>query len=264
MTEEKAAVNGVSNGDKPQEEDDERKLFVGGLSWKTSDKDMRTYFEKYGTIEKVTLKTDAMTGESRGFGFILYEDKASIDAVLEEQAHSLNGKKIGPRRAKPKPKPDPILKVFIGGLDVAVTEETLRAHFEPFGTVTQVILPMDREKNERRAFGFIKYETEEIVDAVIAANNGAGKQEIGGTEYDVKKHTPKDQFGGRGRGYGFGGRGRGGYGGYGGYYDGYYGGYGGGYDFSQDYYGGYDGGYGGYGPRGGRGRGRGRGRSYAY
>jgi len=253
----KATVNGVSNGEK--EEDDERKVFVGGLSWQTSSNDMKNYFEKFGTVEKVTLKTDPMTGMSRGFGFILFEDKSSIDAVLAEQSHTLNGKKIGPRLAKARPKPDPILKVFIGGLDVTVSEEDLRAHFEPFGTVTQVILPMDKEKDERRAFGFVKYESEEIVDAVIAANNSEGKQTIAGKEYDVKKHTPRDQFSRGFRGFGFGRRGRG-YGGYGGYD--YYGGFGPGYDYSQDYYG-YDYGY--YPRARGRGRGgRGRGRGYAY
>lgn len=243
------------------DDEDERKVFVGGLSWQSSDKDMRKYFEKFGAVEKVTLKTDPMTGESRGFGFILYEDKASVEAVMAEETHTLNGKKIGPRHAKARPKPEPILKVFIGGLDPSVTEEALKTHFGVFGTVTEVILPMDKEKDERRAFGFVKYESEEIVDAVIAQNNSDGKQTIEGKEYDVKKSTPKDKYGGRG--FGFGGRGRGfgyGYGGYGGY-DGYYGygGYGP-YDYSQDYYGGY--GYGG--PRGRyskspRGRGRGRG-----
>jgi len=250
----------TTNGDKGDE--DERKIFVGGLSWESTDKDMRTYFEKFGTIEKVTLKTDPMTGESRGFGFILYEDKASIDSVMAETTHTLNGKKIGPRRAKSRPKPDPILKVFVGGLEPTVTEETLRAHFEAFGTISEIILPVDKESNERRAFGFIKYESEEIVNAVIASNDSQGKQNIGGKDYDIKKHTPKDQFGGRGGGRGgrgsFGGQGRGTGGGYGGGFGAYGGGYGGGYDagygagygggyedYSASYGGGYDASYGG-------------------
>jgi len=259
-----ASVEETVNGDKGDE--DARKVFVGGLSWQSSAKDLRTYFEKFGSIEKATLKTDSMTGESRGFGFILFEDKASVEAVMAETNHMLGDKKIGARRAKPAPKPDPILKVFIGGLDTTVTEETVRSHFEAFGTISEIILPMDREKNERRNFAFIKYETEEFVDACIASNNSSGKQNIAGKDCDVKKSAPKDQYGGRGGGRGgFGVRGRGGfgmgYGGFGGYGD-YYGGYGG-YDYSQDYYGGYGP------PRGGgfgrpmRSRGRGRGRGFA-
>jgi len=247
--------------------EDERKIFIGGLSWQSTDKDIKSYFEKFGAIEKVTLKTDNFTGESRGFGFVVYEDAASIEAVMAEQTHTLNGKKIGPRRAKSRPKPEPVLKVFIGGLDPEVTEADIRAHFEMFGTIAEIELPFDKIKNQRRAFAFVKFESEDVVSSVIASNDSQGKQDLAGKEVDIKKHTPKTDAqyhaqygflrGGRGgRGFGGRGRGRGGFGGgYGGYgYDDYYGyggGYGGGYDYTQDY------GYGGYGN--GRGRGRGRG-----
>jgi len=288
-TTETAATNGV--------DEDERKIFVGGLSWQSTDKDIRSYFEKFGAISKVTLKTDNFTGESRGFGFVVFDDASSIDAVLAETSHTLNGKTIGPRRAKSRPKPEPIQKVFIGGLDPEVPEADIRAHFEMFGTILEIDLPFDKSKSQRRAFAFVKFESEEIVDSVIASNNSQGKQTIAGKEVDIKKHTPKTdaeyhaQFRGRGRGRGgpggFMGRGRGrggfggGYEGYGGYgagygagYGGYedysyagYGGYAGGYDYSQDYSAGYPG-YGaaasGFGkaPRG-QARGRGRGRGFA-
>jgi len=282
-------VNGGSNGDAANGGDkgteDERKVFVGGLSQQTFANDFRTYFEKFGAIEKATLKTDSMTGASRGFGFILFEDKSSVEGVMAETNHSLGGKKIGPRRAKPAPKPEPILKVFVGGVG-SVPEETVKSHFEQFGTVEEVVFPINKETNERKNFAFVKFESEDVVNACVAINNSAGKQSIAGTDYDVKKATPRDQ-GGRGGGRGGrGGGGRGGFGGgyggggygapggygggYGGGYEdysgGYGGGYGGGYDYSQDYSGGYGGGYGapayGKAPRGARG-GRGRGRGYA-
>jgi len=266
-----AETTPASNGEKGAEDD--RKIFVGGLSWESTEKDLRTYFEKFGAVEKATLKTDPMTGESRGFGFILFEDSSSVEGVIAEESHTLNGKKIGPRRAKGKPQPEPILKVFVGGLDPTVPEETIRSHFESFGTIEEINLPMDREKNERRNFCFVKFESEDIVNTIIASNNAAGKQTIGEKEVDIKKHTPKDGRGrGRGRG-GFGGRGRGdfggGYGGYGGGYGyAYGGGYGGGYeayggaggyDYTQDYFGSYDQGFGGGYGKAPRGRGRGRG-----
>jgi len=275
--------NGGANGEKADE--DERKVFIGGLSWETSDTDMRTYFEKFGAIEKCILKVDPMTGESRGFGFILFEDSSSVEGVMAETEHTLNNKKIGPRRAKPRPKPEPILKVFVGGLDPATPEETIRAYFEQFGTIEEINLPLDRTTQERRNFCFVKFESEDIVNSIIASNNAQGKQTVGDKEVDVKKHTPKDQFGGRGgrgggRGFGGRGRGRGGFGGgYGGGYGGYpdpyaggyggYQGYGGGYDYTQDSFGGgydYSQGYGGGFGKAPRARGRGgaRGRGAPY
>ena len=53
---------------------DDRKLFVGGLSWETKEEHLKEYFGKFGTLEKVELKLDPMTGRSRGFAFIVFED----------------------------------------------------------------------------------------------------------------------------------------------------------------------------------------------
>ncbi|XP_008480436.1 TAR DNA-binding protein 43, partial [Diaphorina citri] len=49
-------------------------LVVLGLAWKTTDEELKEYFEQYGNLEFAKVKTDRVTGRSKGFGFIRFSD----------------------------------------------------------------------------------------------------------------------------------------------------------------------------------------------
>jgi len=227
--------------------DDDRKLFVGGLSWETTDKELREHFHAYGEIESINVKTDPNTGRSRGFAFIVFSQADSIDKVLSAGDHIINNKKVDPKKAKARHG-----KIFVGGLAPELSDDDIKNFFAQYGTIVEVEMPFDKTKNQRKGFCFITFESEQVVQELLKSP----KQSINGKEVDVKKATPKPDGigglrggrgarGGRGRGRGgYGGQGWGNQGGYGGYgYDqGGYGGYGG-----YDYYGGGYGNYGGYG-----------------
>lgn len=64
-------------------------MFFVGLSWVTSTKDLRDYFDKFGEVIDCTINPN--TGPSRGFGFTLFKDAASVEKVLDLKEHRLEG-----------------------------------------------------------------------------------------------------------------------------------------------------------------------------
>ena len=69
-----------------------KKLFVGNLSYKTTDDSLRAAFQQAGNVISASVIMDKMTGKSRGFGFVEMED-ADADAAV----NSLNGKEVDGR-----------------------------------------------------------------------------------------------------------------------------------------------------------------------
>jgi len=72
-----------------------KKLFVGGLSWGTTDEGLRQAFAKFGETSEVKVVTDRATGRSRGFGFVTFvEDDAATKAVAEMNGAELDGRSL--------------------------------------------------------------------------------------------------------------------------------------------------------------------------
>ncbi len=56
-----------------------KKLFVGGLNWKTTDDGLRSAFDRFGEITEAKVITDRETGRSRGFGFVTFVENEAAD-----------------------------------------------------------------------------------------------------------------------------------------------------------------------------------------
>ena len=100
--------------------------------------------------------------------------------------------------------------IFVGNLDFAATESSIRSLFEPYGAVERVNLVTDRDTGRSRGFAFVEMSNSAEADRAISALNGA---DMNGRALNVNEARPKPQGGG-GRGFGGGGGGnRGGGGG---------------------------------------------------
>jgi RNA recognition motif-containing protein len=80
-----------------------KKLFVGGLSWDTTDEGLRQAFALYGEITEAKVITDRGTGRSRGFGFVTFaQNEDANSAISKMDGTSLDGKTIKVNEAQEK------------------------------------------------------------------------------------------------------------------------------------------------------------------
>lgn len=206
------------------------KIFIGGLAKDTTYATFNKHFGKYGEIVDSVIMKDRFTGQPRGFGFITYADPSVVDKVIED-SHVINGKQVEIKRTIPKgqgqSKDFKTKKIFVGGIPSTVTEDELKSFFSKYGKVVEHQIIRDHETNRSRGFGFVIFESEEVVDEMLSKGNMV---DIAGTQVEIKKAEPKKAsnppaapaYGGVSRGRSF----SDGYGGFESPYGGFDGGYG--------------------------------------
>lgn len=80
-----------------------KKLYVGNLSWSTTDEGLRSAFERFGEVSDAKVITDRDTGRSRGFGFVTFnQPEHAMAAVSEMDGSQLDGRNIKVSEAEDK------------------------------------------------------------------------------------------------------------------------------------------------------------------
>ncbi|XP_063879063.1 heterogeneous nuclear ribonucleoprotein 27C-like isoform X3 [Scylla paramamosain] len=185
--------NGPRGRNMPHDGEEKGKMFVGGLSWETTQESLQRYFGQYGEVIDCVVMKNNETGRSRGFGFVTFADPNKVDAVLKNGPHELDGRTIDPKACNPRSMQKQKRngnwpKVFLGGLPSNLTETDLRNFFSRFGGVMEVVIMFDQEKKKSRGFGFLSFETEEAVDRAVAEHF----VNINGKQVEIKKAEPRD------------------------------------------------------------------------
>jgi len=98
------------------------KLFVGNLSFNTTENDLQDAFAQHGTVVEANLMMDRMTGRPRGFGFVTMEDaRDAEEAVKELDGTAFMGRDIKVNLAKEKPQRGKVVAVGTGKKDEPMT-----------------------------------------------------------------------------------------------------------------------------------------------
>ena len=80
-----------------------KNIFVGNLSFGTTEDAVRSAFEAYGTVDRVSIITDRDTGQAKGFGFVEMSNTAEGDrAISGLNGSDLGGRALNVNEAKPK------------------------------------------------------------------------------------------------------------------------------------------------------------------
>ncbi|KAI8072629.1 hypothetical protein BC940DRAFT_268210 [Gongronella butleri] len=214
-------------------------LFIGQLDFSANDQDLKTFLEKQGIeVKNVRMsKHRHIEGNNRGFAHVDVEDEENKNKVL-----ALNGKEFMDRKlriddgtAATQRKTDTNFSsksktVFVANLSRDIDEDGFKEAFESFGTIVSVRLPIDRETNNIKGFGYVEFESEDIAEKAVKEmsgvriNNRPIRTDFAGS-VDGDRATHRGDRGrggfrgGRGGGRGDfrggrgGGRGRGGFGG---------------------------------------------------
>ncbi|XP_077536356.1 heterogeneous nuclear ribonucleoprotein 27C-like isoform X1 [Haemaphysalis longicornis] len=193
------------------------KIFVGGLSWDTTQDGLRSYFSRFGEVVGSVVMCYE-TGGSRGFGFVTFRDPSCVATVLAGGPHQLDGRTVDPKSCIPRSanragggggsfggrggqSKGSTTKIFVWGLPATVTKTDLHAFFSEYGKVTETLIMYDQEQRSR-GFGFVTFDSEDPVNQLTSQRY----VHISGKQVECKRAEPRESrlptVGGGGDGWG--------------------------------------------------------------
>ena len=181
-----------------EEDEDRRKVHLGGLSITLTESDLQEYFENYGKVDKIQIMPPASKRSTSTYGFVTFLDEEDTKKVLEDGQCGkviLAGRQITVNPAKKRRRHqdgdegdgDPgdgngngsdggggydsdnedITKLFVGGIPETVNSAALKKHFEQFGEVPYVEMIIDPKTLKRRGYGFVVFADSSVAKEVL-------------------------------------------------------------------------------------------------
>ncbi len=149
------------------------RLFIGGISFDTTERDLREHFQQYGPITSCTIVYHKKSGISKGYGFLKVESEGATEKILEVCKHFIKGRLVDVSHALDKNAvvPSHLLtkgfrRLFVGGLSHKISTDHLLDYFSRFGRVLNAFVITDPITKASKNFGYVEFE--EVRDAKLA------------------------------------------------------------------------------------------------
>ncbi|KAL8143755.1 hypothetical protein V2J09_016787 [Rumex salicifolius] len=152
-------------------------VFIKNLDKTIDHKSLHSTFSTYGNILSCKVATDG-NGQSKGYGFVQYNNEESAKRAIEEQDGKFLREKqvyVGPfvRRQQRENSVDKtkFSNVYVKNLSDSTSDEQLRKTFGEFGTITSAVVMADSE-GKSKCFGFVNFEKADDAARAVEALNG--------------------------------------------------------------------------------------------
>jgi len=163
---------------------DPTKLIVNYLPMTVTSASLKDIFAPYGTVEEANVVMDRISKMSRGYGFVKFSTKESAQSAID----ALNGKPLDGSSPDMKPlhvaisKPPKVeVNLYVGNLLPTAKQEDLKAVFSRFGTVVECNIPIDRNTNLCKGYGFVRLDSKAAAHEAMENYNGVPVESISGT-----------------------------------------------------------------------------------
>ncbi|MFC1583082.1 RNA recognition motif domain-containing protein [Candidatus Neomarinimicrobiota bacterium] len=80
-----------------------KRIYIGNLSFNSSESEILSLFEQYGTVHAINLITDRDSGRFRGFGFVEMDEEEANTAISELDGTEVGGRNLRVNEAREKP-----------------------------------------------------------------------------------------------------------------------------------------------------------------
>lgn len=207
-----------SNSHSPTTKRNSKTILIMQLNPRVTSRDLEDFFSDIGRVREVRLIMDSKTRRHKGIAYIEFEESSAA-----AKAYDLNGKRFfgapiviqsaqternsrlssdwhsstshslnhtSSHTSSRSHLPPNCYRVYVGSLNVNLTEEMLRSVFEPFGEILRLELMRDRVTNVSRGYAFITYANIEDGEDAVRSLDGL---ELGGKAIRVSKSTDKSE-----------------------------------------------------------------------